>query len=203
MRKFITFLSLLCVIGVSIAGPHILSGLRGKAVNSWTEKLNIATAGAADTSAIHETHRFMTLTMEPGLSATAPDSFALDRDSTGVDVFVQFLSNKTGTGGAAGASVVGHLQVFNPFQGQLASAAANIDSYSVAIDLLNPLATSLTAGTGSWDSTLIYLNQLVDRQKEPVMGEWMRVIIDDSTDNTAQWGSTSRNQYTVRVTYSD
>lgn len=205
MNKFIVLLlsTLICIMGI-----QALFGTSEKDIRSWTEELTIATAGGADTTNLHETHRYMMLTMEAGMTECTPDSFAVSRDSTGVDVFVQTLSNRTtGVGGQASANVVSHLQVFNPFKGQLRAVSTNPDSYSVIIDLLEPTATALTAGTGDWDSTLIYQNQLVDYAKPQLMGEWMRVIIDDGTDNTVDWGTDAAglatNGYIVRVTYHD
>lgn len=138
----------------------------------------ISAAGGADTSQWIEGRRFMQVAFEPGYSATA---FApsVSVDSNQVDVFVEGWTNKSG------GSMLGSVQLFNPFRATNAiNTSAESDSFTKVIDFSSGKSTSLgysayTAGTGSWDSTrvdLVHMKNILNDQMWP----WVRFRIVDT-----------------------
>jgi len=193
MRKKLTNIPIFILL-VTIAIFSLALWPKDVTIDSWNDTLTVIST-SRDSSACHVTHKNMTVSIFPGYTTSTPDSFnTANGDSTGVDVFVRFYADKQRE------HMVGRVQLFNPFQMVIAPTTTNFDSASVAVSLFNPTATAITAGAGDWDSTMVYLNDIVDYQKAKAYAKYYDILLDDATDETCPY---TGSRYKVITTYSD
>ena len=169
----------------------------GSPVKTYFDTLTITVADGRDSTAIWPVHKNMTLTLVPGITTTDPDSFvanvaATSDDSTIVDIIVRYWNDKSRT------VCMGNRVLIDEFQMKIAAVTTNFDSATVAFGLVNPNVTALTAGTGSWDSTLIYLNTLRDYGYHQATAPYFDILAYDDGTETAKGAA-----YKVQITYSD
>jgi len=174
----LVIMAIFLVSSISLIGWGKASIFGGRG-GEYEETLTITAAGGRDSTAVTPGSRHMTLSVLPGYTTSDPDSFSANKDSSDVDVYIRGWADKQRT------HCMGSIQLFDPFQLQMAATIGNSDSATKTVSMIGNLYAAETAGTGSWDSTRVHLTRISNLQTTELW-PWVDVMILDNDTLTGK-----------------
>lgn len=179
-------------INTAAVGGAYWGGDEKTGISTWSQLLTLRNStNTRDSTAVHPSHRYMTVSILPGKTTTTPDSFHSNKDSTQVDVYIRFYNDRTRN------NISSSIKLFDAMCCQT-TKSTNSDSMNYPINFTNVTSTAYTAGTGSWDSTRIDLADLRNMMRIKSLAPYFDVVLEDA-DTKVGKGS----KYIVQVNYAD
>jgi|GEM_PF-6706097 len=196
-----------CFIGAGNI-PNPFSKIMGAAVGAywgadevggikyWTQLLTLRNStNTRDSTAVHPSHRYMTVSILPGKTTSTPDSFHSNKDSTQIDVFVRFWNDRSRNNIS---SVIKLVDAMSCQSVKYTTTSTNADSMNFPVNFTNVAATTITAGTGTWDSTRIDLTDIRNNLRIKALAPYFDVVIFDADTKVGKAA-----KYIVQVNYAD